>query len=184
MRILTINLTNKKSKIEERNELSKFIGGVSLATQLLKEYCHLQEDSLSDNQPIILTRGPLNTIFPVVTKVCAMFKSPLTEELGESYAGLRMALAMRMANIDGLVIVGSADLPSYIHVDGDKVNIMDAQPLWGLSVDEATRLLHEQKGKRGLRSIATIGPGGENKVRFASVTVDTFRHFGRLGLGS
>lgn len=183
LNILTIDLTSKDVKLEERHDLFKYIGGVSLATQLLKEYCHLKEDPLNENQPIIFTRGPLNTIFPVVTKVCAMFKSPLTGELGESYAGLRMALAMRMANIDGLVIIGRSDLPSYIHIDDDKIRVVDAQPLWGLDIDETTRLLHEQQGRYGLRSIAAIGPGGENQVSFASVTVDTFRHFGRLGLG-
>lgn len=183
MRILMINLTTKESEITKRNDLNKYLGGVSLGTQLLKEYCKFKEDALYENQPIIFTKGPLNTIFPVVTKICAMFKSPLTEELGESYAGLRMALAMRMANIDGLVIIGKSDSPSYIHIDGDKVHIIDAKPLWGLNIDETTRLLHEKEGNRGLRSIAVIGPGGENKVRFASVTVDTFRHFGRLGLG-
>lgn len=183
MRILTINLTTKESEITQRNDLNKYLGGVSLASQLLKEHCKFKEDPLHENQPIIFTKGPLNTIFPVVTKVCAMFKSPLTEELGESYAGLRMALAMRMANIDGLVIIGQSDSPSYIHIDGDKVHIIDAKPLWGLNIDETTRLLHEKEGNRGLRSIAVIGPGGENKVRFASVTVDAFRHFGRLGLG-
>jgi len=183
LNILTIDLTNNKVKIEKRHDLFKFLGGVSLATQLLKEYCQFQQDPLNENQPIVFTRGPLNTIFPVVTKVCAMFKSPLTGELGESYAGLRMALSMRMANIDGLVIIGKSNLPSYIHIDDNEVKIIDAQPLWGLDINETTRLLHEQKGRYGLRSIAAIGPGGENKVSFASVTVDTFRHFGRLGLG-
>lgn len=183
LNILIVNLRSREAKVDQRHDLFKFVGGVSLATQLLKEYCGLQEDPLDENQPIIFTRGPLNTIFPVVTKVCAMFKSPLTGELGESYAGMRMALSMRMANIDGIVIIGKSDLPSYIHINGNMINIVDAQPLWGLDIDEATRLLHEKKGRNGLRSMAVIGPGGEHGVSFASVTVDTFRHFGRLGLG-
>lgn len=183
MKILNIDLNNGNIKIEERQDLTKYIGGVSLATQLLKEYCLPEEPALHPMQPIIFTKGPLNTIFPVVTKVCSMFKSPVTEELGESYAGLRLALAMGMAGLDGIVIVGKAEEPIYIHIDGDEVRIKDAKPLWHLNNDETNRLLHDHSGRRGLRSILTIGLGGVNQVRFANVTVDTYRHFGRLGLG-
>lgn len=183
MRILSIDLSKKYSRIEEREDLTSYIGGVALATQLLKENILYNQSPLVEMQPIIFTKGPLNTIFPAVTKVCSMFKSPLTGELGESYAGLRMALAMGMAGVDGIIIVGKAEVPVYIQIEGEKVRIRDAKPLWHLNTDETTRLLHDQQGHRGLRSILTIGEGGINQIKFANVTVDTYRHFGRLGLG-
>ncbi|MCC5912150.1 MAG: aldehyde:ferredoxin oxidoreductase [Clostridiaceae bacterium] len=183
MRILKIDLTKKKTTVEKRDDLNQYLGGVALATQLLKQEVAVDQPALEAIQPIIFAKGPLNTIFPVVTKVCSMFKSPLTGELGESYGGLRMAMAMGMANLDAIVIVGQSKEPVYIHIDGDEVKIKDAKPLWNLNIDEATRLLHDQEGHRGLRSILTIGEGGVNKVKFASVTIDSYRHFGRLGLG-
>ena len=36
----------------------------------------------------------------------------------------------------------------------------------------------------GRRSIIRIGPAGEKGITYASVNVDTYRHFGRLGLGT
>ena len=178
-----IDLTTQKVSRQEREDLKNYLGGVALGIQLMKEYCLYEEDPLSEEQPIIFTKGPLNTIFPVVTKTCALFKSPLTGELGESYAGMRLSMSMGMAGVDGIVIKGSSDAPIYIHIDGKVVKFKNAEPLWGLNTDDATRLLHEGSGRRGLRSILTIGQAGERKVSYACVTVDTYRHFGRLGLG-
>lgn len=183
LRVLYIDLSKGDIHLEERRDLVSYIGGVSVATQLLKEYVNFQRPALDPSQPIIFAKGPMNTIFPVVTKVCSMFKSPVTEELGESYAGLRFGLAMGMAGLDAIVITGRAKAPVYLHINEEIVEVKDAKPLWFLNNDETNRLLHDTAGHRGLRSILTIGLGGVKQVRFANVTVDSYRHFGRLGLG-
>jgi len=181
--ILHIDLDEERYSIEDRRDLEGSLGGVSLATVLLKENCLVREDALDSNQPIIFTKGPLNTIYPVVTKVCSMFKSPLTGELGESYGGMRLAMSMALAGLDGIVIKGKNRRPCILHIDNKGVEFLDGSPLWGLDTDETTRLLHDRKGIRGMRSIIVIGEGGERGVRFANATIDTYRHFGRLGLG-
>jgi aldehyde:ferredoxin oxidoreductase len=43
---------------------------------------------------------------------------------------------------------------------------------------------HDKGAFVGKRSIIRIGPAGENSVSFACVNVDTYRHFGRMGLGA
>lgn len=182
-KILLLDLDKNEVTRQERKEFSSAFGGVALGVQLMKEHCLFEEDSLLSQQPIVFTKGPLNTIFPVATKTCALFKSPLTQELGESYAGMRLSMAMALAGIDGLVIKGASSHPIYIHIDGEEVTIKNAAPLWGLNTDETTRLLHDAPGHRGLRSILTIGQAGERRVNYSCVTVDTYRHFGRLGLG-
>ena len=45
-------------------------------------------------------------------------------------------------------------------------------------------ILREREPGVGRRSIIRIGPAGERMVRYAGVMVDTYRHFGRLGLGA
>jgi aldehyde:ferredoxin oxidoreductase len=50
--------------------------------------------------------------------------------------------------------------------------------------NEIGRLIRARETGAGKRSILRIGPAGENLVSFASVCVDTYRHFGRLGLGA
>lgn len=54
----------------------------------------------------------------------------------------------------------------------------------GLSSNETGRVVRELEQGPGKRSIIRIGSAGENGVTYASVCVDTYRHFGRLGLGA
>ena len=56
--------------------------------------------------------------------------------------------------------------------------------MWGLPSTVIGRIIREREPGTGKRSIIRIGPAGENGVTYASVCVDTYRHFGRLGLGA
>jgi len=110
-KVLYIDLAKKESWIEERHELfDQWLGGTGVGIKLLGEECPTGANPLSPEAPIILSIGPLNGIFPVATKAVATFKSPLTGELGESYAGGRLHLAMRFAGHEAIVIRGKAEL--------------------------------------------------------------------------
>ncbi len=184
IRVLFIDLKNKKIRIEQREDLYGYLGGVGVASKLLEENIRPDLDPLDEEQPIILAIGAASSIYPVVTKTVAMFYSPLTRELGESYAGGRLALTMLLAGYDAIVIQGKAEKPTYITLNRNDIEFKDARALWGMSSDEAGRVIREREPGGGKRSILRIGPAGENMVRFASVCVDTYRHFGRLGLGA
>jgi len=184
-RVLYIDLSKRESFVEDRYDLfEEWLGGTGVATQLLFEECPEGTDPLSPEAPIIFSIGPLNALFPVVTKTVATFKSPLTGELGESYAGGRLGMAMRFAGHESIVIRGAADRPCYISIKGDKVEIKDARSIWGVPATVVGHILRDVETGVGRRSIIRIGPGGERLVKYAGVVVDTYRHFGRLGLGA
>ena len=184
-KVLYIDLTNGESFIQEKQDLFEdWMGGTGAGIKLLQEECLSGTDPLSPEAPIILSIGPLNGIFPVATKTVATFKSPLTGELGESYAGGRLSLAMRFAGHEAIVIRGRADRPSYISINDSEVRIKDATSIWGVDAQNTGVVLREHETGVGRRSIIRIGPAGENLVRYAGVVVDTYRHFGRLGLGA
>ena len=184
-KVLYIDLTSGESWSQERQELfENWMGGTGAGIKLLQEECPPGTDPLSPQAPIILSIGPLNGIFPVATKTVATFKSPLTGELGESYAGGRLSLAMRFAGHEAIVIRGKAERPSYISINDSEVEIKDATSIWGIDAQTTGVVLREHETGVGRRSIIRIGPAGENLVRYAGVVVDTYRHFGRLGLGT
>ncbi|MDO9593190.1 MAG: aldehyde ferredoxin oxidoreductase C-terminal domain-containing protein [Erysipelotrichaceae bacterium] len=184
IRVLTIDLTEETYVIDHRKDLKAYLGGVGVASKLLEE--HLAEDKpiLDPSQCIVFAIGALSTIFPIITKTVAMFWSPLTGELGESYAGGRMALTMFMAHFDAIVIKGRSKRPIYLSITSHSVDFKDAAAMWGLDSDEIGRIIREKEAGAGKRSILRIGKAGENLVKYASVCVDTYRHFGRLGLGA
>jgi len=184
IRILEINLTAKQVKVIERADLSPYLGGVGLAGKLFTEYVHYNQEALDPSQPVVLACGPLSTIFPMATKAVAVFRSPLTGAWGESYAGMRIALAMRMSGYQAIIIHGRAERPTYLVIGTKGVQFRDASALWGLPTDETGRILRQLVPGRGFRSCLRIGPAGESMIAFANVNVDTYRHFGRLGLGA
>lgn len=185
-KILYIDITKKRFWVEDKEELfRKYIGGTGVASQLLLDECPEGVDPLSPENPIILAIGPLTGVFPLASKTVAMYKSPHTGNLGESHVGGRSAISIRMAGYGAIVIKGSSDLPIYLSIHDNKVHFKDATTLWGMTSSfTAGRIIREREEGAGLRTIMRIGQAGENLVSYASVTTETYRHFGRLGLGA
>ncbi len=184
IRVLYIDLATGKIRITQREDLRAYLGGVGLASKLLDETMLPEKDAFHPDQPVIFAIGAGTWVFPVLTKTVAMFRSPLTNELGESHAGGRLAMTMLMAGFDAIVLYGKAPKPVYLYVSSDNVVLKDARAMWGLGSEATGLAIRERFSAGGKRSIIRIGPGGENKVAFASVCVDSYRHFGRLGLGA
>jgi aldehyde:ferredoxin oxidoreductase len=185
-RVLYVDLTRRRCWVETRQELfEESLGGTGVGIRLLEEECPAGADPLGPENPIILTVGPLVGLFPLASKTVAMFKSPHNAGLGESHAGGRSAVAIRMAGYGAIVIRGASTLPVYLVIDGDRVKFRDASALWGLSSSyTAGSVLRKRERGSGLRSIMRIGRAGERLVSYACVITETYRHFGRLGLGA
>jgi aldehyde:ferredoxin oxidoreductase len=184
--VLYIDLTKKRFWSVRRDDLfRKYLGGAGVAAQLLLEECPEHCDPLGPDNPIILAVGPLTALFPLASKTVALFKSPLTGNLGESHCGGRSAIAIRSAGYGAIVIKGASATPLYLAIHGNMVNFRDAASLWGMvSSFTVGRIIRENETGTGVRTIMRIGGAGENLVSYACVTTETYRHFGRLGLGA
>lgn len=185
-RVLYIDLARRSFAVEERPELfAAGLGGSGAAIRLLEEECPAGTDPLAPENPIILAVGPLVGFFPLASKTVAMFKSPHTGNLGESHAGGRSAVAIRMAGYGAIVIRGAGNTPVYLVIEEGQVHFRDASALWGLrSSYTVGSVIREREADRGLRTIMRIGRAGERLVSYANVITETYRHFGRLGLGA
>jgi aldehyde:ferredoxin oxidoreductase len=184
-KVLYIDLTRKIFWVNERQDLfSEWMGGIGVATQLYKEETKKGVDPLSAENPIIFTVGPLTGVYPMASKTIAVFKSPLNGFFAESHAGGRSASAIRYAGYGAIVIKGASERPIYLVVDCTGAIFRDAGALWGMGSMATGRVLREVTGGAGCRTIMRIGRAGEKLVRYASVTTETYRHFGRLGLGA
>ena len=184
--VLEINLSEGTSKvIKKQNLFKEWIGGVGVGINLLKEHVPVTANPLDPENAIIFSIGTLTTFYPIVSKTAAIFRSPYTGDLGESYAGGRLSLAMRFAGYGAIVIKGKAEKPSFITITNDEVKIKPAGPLAQMYTSTTGRILRELiPAEPGKRSIIRIGQAGENLVRYGTIVVDTLRHFGRLGAGT
>ena len=186
LNVLYIDLSKKHCHVERRGDLfEKYLGGVGVATQLLHEECPQGIDPFGPENPIVLSVGPLTGLFPLASKTVAMFKSPHTGNLGESHCGGRSAIAIRMAGYGAIVIKGASETPLYLAIHGDRIYFRDASSLWGMrSSFTVGRVIRENEPAAGLRTIMRIGRAGEKLISYACVITETYRHFGRLGLGA
>jgi aldehyde:ferredoxin oxidoreductase len=185
-RVLIIDLSRRRWSVEERPDLfAEAIGGSGVAIRLLEETCPEGVGTLDPENPIVMAVGPLVGLFPMASKTVAMFKSPHTGNLGESHAGGRSAVAIRLAGYGALVIRGASTIPVYLTIDKDRVQFRDASALWGMrSSYTVGDVLREREAGSGRRTIMRIGRAGEQQVSYACVITETYRHFGRLGLGA
>lgn len=184
--VLHVDLTAGTSRIVLHEDIfSEYLGGSAAGTELLFRYGDPRADPLAPGSPVIFAIGPFSALYPVATKTAALFKSPLSGELGESHAGGRLAMSLREAGIDALIMTGKAERPSYMVIENETVAVKSASTFWGQSASAADRILREAESRSGRKiSIVRIGPAGERLSPMACATVDGSRHFGRLGLGA
>jgi aldehyde:ferredoxin oxidoreductase len=184
--ILCIDLEHKAYHVERREDLfDQYIGGTGVATKMLLDNCPEGCDPLAPENPIILAIGPLTGAYPLASKTVAMFKSPLTGDLGESHCGGRSAVAIRNAGYGAILITGKSDIPVYLAIQDHKVYFRNATTIWGMSSNTtAGKIIRANETGAGSRTIMRIGRAGEKMIPYATVTAETYRHFGRLGLGA
>jgi len=184
-RILHIDVGTQKTWIEEVSPefLKRYVGGVGLSTRLVYDNTPKGCDPLGpDNALCFAISAFAGTTVPVGTKHSVASKSPLTGFIGDSLSGSHFSEMMRHAGWDGIVIKGQSPKWIVVFVDDDDVQFLDATHLLGKGTTETQRAIRSWLGDENIRSSA-IGPGGENKVLYATIDNDG-RQAGRTGNGA
>jgi aldehyde:ferredoxin oxidoreductase len=162
--------------------LRAYIGGAGLGAWLMHELAPPGVDPLGPDAPLAFCFSPLvGTPLTTSAKFAVVAKSPLTGLLNDALASSHFAIAGKLTGHDAIVVRGACAEPSVLVVDGDGPRLEPAGDLWGLPADEAETKLRERLGKAW--RVASIGPAGENLVKYATVSHDG-RHAGRGGLGA
>ena len=184
---LRVNLTDGKctSEIIDKNTAHKFIGGAGFGADLLIRELEPGIDPLGPENKIVFATSPLSeNVVSGGGSITLCFKSPLTDGWGESRCGGNLGPDLRRAGFDFIVVEGRSTKPVYLEVINGEALLQDATPIVGKDVYEKTdwieeRLPEDIKNK----SVMSIGPAGENLVRFASVMCRD-RAAGRCGGGA
>jgi aldehyde:ferredoxin oxidoreductase len=185
-KILRINLTNGKIVNEPlmENTARKFFGGRGLGVKILFEELKPFIDPLGPENKIVFAVGPVTGApFAGNSGWAVMAKSPLTGLWGEAHAQGFFATEMKYAGYDAIIIEGKADNPVYLWIHDDAVELRDAEHLWGKVIGDVQEQIKKELDDQKIR-IATIGPGGENMVRYACIIADLFCVAGRCGIGA
>ena len=161
-----------------------YLGGNGFGTRLLWDQVGPEIDPLAAENLLILATGPLcGTRLPTASRMEAIAKSPLTGIYGDSNAGGYFGPELKFAGWDMIVFTGRADHPVYLHIAGEQAELRDARHLWGLTTRQTEETIRQTLGDEKIKT-ATIGPAGENLVRFAGIQVTSQRSAARCGLGA
>ncbi|HSO18385.1 MAG TPA: aldehyde ferredoxin oxidoreductase family protein, partial [Desulfosarcina sp.] len=161
----------------------RFIGGRGFVAKLLFDELPRGIDAYDPQNLFIAATGPLSGHFlPASGKTHFGTKSPATGGYADSNMGGHFGPALKYAGYDVLVLTGCAPVPSYLVIDDDRVEIRPAGAYWGQGALTAEKHLKDDLGEDF--QILTIGPAGENKVRFACLSHDFGRQAGRSGVGA
>ena len=140
-------------------------------------------DALGPENKLIFMTGPLTgTASASASRYSVVAKSPLTGIWGHGNSGGSFGPALKRAGFDGIIFEGCSAAPVYLAIIEGRAELHDAGSLWGLNVPDTEDQL--QKGSDQRLTIASIGPAGENLVRYAAIMNNKHRAVGRCGLGA
>jgi aldehyde:ferredoxin oxidoreductase len=182
---LRVKLGDGGMEIEDIREdwAQDYLGGAGYAAKLLYEELSPGVDPLGTENKLVLSTGPLTmNKVPGGGSLSVCFKSPLTEGWGEARVGSDFGPEIRRAGFDHIIIEGRSETPVFLVIEDGKAELRAGGSLSGKTVSEKKRILVEEVGLSGYQ-VLTIGPGGENLVRFATVMIDD-RAAGRGGGGA
>jgi len=171
----------------EESFLRDYIGGRGFGAKMVWDNLTAHDfkvDPLGPENLLVIAPGPLTGLYLPSSGKCSFISlSPSTGVYGDSSMGGSFGAELRQSGLDVLSITGRAEQLSVLLIDNGENKILPMPELEGKSCLETEGLVKEALGSHEI-NVATIGPAGENLVRFACVNADWSRNAGRTGIGA
>jgi len=194
-RLLNVNLNSGQCGLAAFPETaSEYIGGRGFNIWYLYHHLPAGTDPLAPENILLISCGLLTgSSAPASARLHVNTLSPLTGILGSSNIGGYAGAWLRSCDIASVIITGKAQKPVCLYIDSDGARLEDASHLWGRDAFETQDIINQdiinqdiikQAHKNKKIKILTIGPGGENNVRFAAIMSERDHAAGRTGMGA
>lgn len=182
---LVVNLSS--GNIEEEklpySMVGHFLGGRGIGAKVLWDQVPKGIDPFGEENVLIFAPGTLTgTSAPCSGRTTLLAKSPATGYYLKVSVGGHLGIALKMAGVDGVLFQGCSPKPMYLFISRNTISLESAESLWGQGVRATTRTLKERHGPEV--EVACIGPGGERRVKFASVMTSVYNAAARGGIGA
>ena len=130
-RLAIVDLTHRRvdySTVPD-SVLRSFIGGRGLGAAILVGMAGIVEPLAPEN-PLCMLVGPMTgTDFPLSNRLVFVFRSPQTRTLAWANTGGYIAAELKNGGLDGLVLLGRAETPVYLHVHGTSMRSIVRAPM-------------------------------------------------------
>jgi aldehyde:ferredoxin oxidoreductase len=185
-RLLRVDLTSGEITDWEidKEVYRDFLGGSGLAACLFFRLKGYESGPLSPDNPLFFISGPLSgTSLPGCSRLEICARSPLTGIWGESSIGGQAAPQLKGTGYDGIVFQGASSEPVYLFLSDEGAQLVDASHLWGMDTFETEETLKKEIGDKRAQ-VMSIGPAGENLVKYAGVVNERGSLAARCGMGA
>ena len=185
-KVLHVNLGDRRTWVEEPGDafFRRYGGGRGFIAHYLLKHVPKGADPLGPDNVLIFAPGVLTGApVPGVGRHSVGAKSPLTGGFGESESGGFWGAELKRGGWDAIIVHGSSPTPVYLWINEGAVEIRDASHLWGKVTGDVQDAILAELGDARVR-VATIGPAGENLVRFACIANELNEVAGRTGMGA
>ena len=183
---LTVQEVSEYPFSDREREL--FIGGKTMAAKILGDHLKGTEKAFSKENLLVITTGPLTgSGAPSSSRFNISTLSPQTGYITSSNCGGNFGYYLKKAGLDGLILTGQCEKPTWIEIQNETVKFHDGEGLWGMKTSETQKALDDQlrlgNGRVRKNGKICIGPAGENQVLYSCI-VSNERVSGRGGTGA
>ena len=187
-RLLRIDLTSGKIDVQTLDEITarKYVGGASLGIRIIYDEVDPAGEWSDPENRLFLGSGPLGgTRVGGSGSIAAVTRGAMTNGIASSQANGWFGAFLRFAGYDAIVMKGAAEKWVYMHIHNGVVELKDAGNLVGKTTFDTEKTLRQMLNKTERQaSVLSIGPAGENLVRFASLVADGGHVAAHNGVGA
>lgn len=185
-KVLRVNLTEGSVNEEPLNMdwAAEYIGQRGLATRYMVAETDPECDALGPDNKLIFATGPLTgTAVSTAGRYSVITKSPLTGAIACSNSGGFLGAELKSAGWDMIIFEGKSPSPVMLNIINENAELVPADDLWGKSVWETDKLIHEKSGDAQTR-VAAVGRSAEAGCLYSAIINDLHRAAGRSGVGT
>lgn len=185
-KIIDVDLTNHHIDTRAFTEQMalKTLGGFGYNMEFLYTNLEKGTDPMGPENILMVSLGLLTgTAAPSSSRVHINALSPLSGLIGSSSMGGFLGSRLRSLGIAALIIRGASAKPVYLDIDKREVRVAEARNLWGMDTRQTNAALKSLVGDEKAE-ILTIGPAGENLVRYACIMAGIDHSAGHTGMGA
>ena len=186
-KLMRVNLSELKVRVEDMPGESRGLGGRGLTSHIIGREVPPMADPLGPENKLIFSAGILGgTTVPSSGRFSVGAKSPLTNAIKEANSGGAAAQKLARLGLQAVVVEGQAKELTSLKIDKKGATFIPASSAKGVGNYGLIERMRKEHG--GNVSIISIGPGGELKLKAASVAITSpdfhIRVAARGGLGA
>jgi len=187
-KILRVDLSKERiwEEVLDESVLRKYVGGTAMGAKYLYDEVSPKIDWSDPQNIIYIGSGPLGGARIGGTGCFSMVtKGALNNGLASTQANGFFGAYLKFSGFDGILVQGAARDWKYLYIHDGAAELRDARQLVGQNTWEIEDTIKKELGysETGM-SVFSIGPAGENLVKFAGVFGDRGHSASHNGAGA